>query len=134
MSEKEIYIGGQKLLREEKLENGLIKVTLEIDKSKELMTSLSEEEVLFTEESLALLKSYEKPDLSSQRRDVCRKCILDIVTSLKDNAIAEKDIEYVFQMVVHNISIAKDRYFEKHAHKTPDKFTVADLAYELERL
>lgn len=134
MSKKEIYIGDQKLLREEKLENGLIKATLEVDKEKNPMTTLTEEDVLFTEEALNILKGYERPDLSGQRREVCRKCILEIVNALKNNAIPEKNIEYVFQMVIHNISIAKDRYFEKHANKSPDKFTVADMAYELEHL
>jgi len=134
MTNTDQYVGEQKILREEKLDNGIVAVTLEIEEVFAEKAGTSKETVLFREDVLETLKAYETPNLNQMRADICRGAISEMTGVLMNHAIPERDLEYCIQTVVKQIDIAKAKSFAKRTGKTPEQFTIADLADELKGL
>jgi hypothetical protein len=125
-----MYIGSQKILNEETLAGGYVKVTLEALPIDNLPTA--EEEVIYNEEILKLIKS-EEPNLDATglRTIRCEPLISDIVMILFKYNIQMADLEYTFIGVEETIRQARLRKERKVYGNNEYKRTIIQLKDEL---
>ena len=110
-----MYIGKQKILQEEKIGDGLVKVTLEtIRYNNEISAGLGDtEEIVYPEEALKAIKTKKAGDLNEVRSKSCIPVVAQIIDVLLKNSVKMEDINHIFQGALGSIEHAKQTKMRK---------------------